>query len=635
MPLNRLIILGSLFMILASSAPALAPGPTLYDRVAALLRERYYDKKFCAEQLPPLIEKYRPRAGSPSDAKGQRLAAEKLLSHIPASHLGLLSEESYHYLMAELSGQPRPTIGFQVVRLGDQYFTFFVLEGGPAAMAGVTQGERVVSLDGAPVAESPRLDWAQKDAFLPVDRDPPIHSILCQSDEEITAVLERTPGQERTVKLKARPYSSWQAARTSARLLELEGRKVGYVHFWFIHSAGVPELLRELFAGEFSKAEGLLLDLRGRGGNGVAVPEILRVLSEWGKPMVALTDRQSRSAKDALAYEFKERRLATLVGEQTAGAVIPASFAPVGEKTILMFPSFTLGEYTRKLELKGGVRPDVFVERSGPYANGHDPIYDRAAQELVRRLKDASGQASAPPTVGADSTPAAPSPSLPLPTDIPALPDLIRKMANALGGEKAIRSRSHRTLSGTTEMIGLPLKGPYLQKASAPNKTLVEMHLGDLLVRQGFDGWVAWTDSTMTGKTIVTGPAADMIRQQAQFYGPLDLVTGNREVSVAGFSIFDGKPCLEIKLIGQGGGSSLLYVDAQTYLPAGTKMMIETPIGMVETKIYSRNYRDLGGLITATEISIDSSVQRQLIKIEKASFEEIPASEYAPPLATK
>src|SRR5207249_1594178 len=132
---------------------------TLYDNVAALLRERYYDKKFRETQLPTLIEKYRRGAGASSDVNAQRTAAEGLLSHIPASHLGLFSEESYRYLVNELTGQPQPTFGFQVVRIKDEYFTFFVLEGGPAAVSGVLPWERVVSVDGVPIGENRRLDW--------------------------------------------------------------------------------------------------------------------------------------------------------------------------------------------------------------------------------------------------------------------------------------------------------------------------------------------------------------------------------------------------------------------------------------------------------------------------------------------
>jgi len=490
----------------------------------------------------------------------------------------------------------------------------------------------VISIDGIPITESARLDWPQKDSFLSVDRDPPIHSILCRANDEITAVLERTPGDQRTVRLKAKPYSSLQAARASARLIKLEGRAVGYVHFWFIHSSGVTELLKELFAGQFSNADGLLLDLRGRGGNGVVVPDILEVLSHWCRPIVALTDRQSRSAKDALAYELKQRYLATLVGEQTAGAVIPASFAPVGDKTILMFPSFTLGEYTQKLELKGGVLPDVLVERAGPYSAGKDPIFDRAQVELARILKNAPPFAKTAPTIAPQSTANSTTISR---KDLPSLPELIRKMVDALGGEKALCSRSHRTLSGKTEMIGLPMKGDYRQRASAPNKSLVVMHLGDLVVRQGFDGNVAWTDTPMTGKKIVSGTAADMIRQQAQFYGPLDLTAADKEISLVGFSMFDGRQCIEIKLVAEGGGTSFLYVEEQSHLTAGTKAMVDTPVGAVETKAYSRNYRDLGGFVTPTEIFIESSLQRQVIKIDKATFEEIPASEHAPPLDAK
>lgn len=604
------LLMTTVTSVLSSSELTAAQTPTIFDNVSAILRDRYYDQQFRETRLPALIETYRPAPGSPSDLKSQRTAAEKLLAHVPASHLGLLSQESFQYLVAELGGHDQPTFGFQTVRLENDYFTFFVLEGGPAAAAGMQPWERVVSIDGVPVAESPRLDWAQKDAYLPLDRDPPVHSILGRAGDEIAVLLERTPGEQRIVKIRARNYSALRAARASARTIEAGGRAAGYIHFWFIHSSGVTEMLRELFATEFANADGLILDLRGRGGNGVVVPDILQLLTDWKRPIVALVDRQSRSAKDALAYEFKRRDLATLVGEVTAGAVIPASFAPVGENTMLMFPSFTLGDYTQKLELKGGVAPDIFVERAGPYSSGNDPIFERAKQELSRLLKSTprlSQTASPATSIRPSSSPTAPA-------TLPALAEVIRKMTKALGGEKAIRAHSHRTLSGRAELVGLPMKGDYVQKASAPNRSLVVMNLGDLVVRQGFDGEVAWSDTPMTGKQIVTGPAADLIRQQALFYGALDLIAAYKEVSLTDFSVFDGKQCLELKLVGRGGATSFLYIDAEAYLTAGTKMSVPTPMGLVETKTFTRNYRDLGGFITATEISIESSVQRQLIK---------------------
>ena len=617
----------------AQAAPRVAS--RLYDNVSAVLRERYYDRTFREKELDPLVARYRP-AASATELPAQRGAVEKLLAHIPASHLALLSQASQHYLLDELAGKIRPTFGFQLLRLGDRYFSFFVLEGGPAAEAGVLQWERVVSLDDRSPEQSGRVDYQQKDAHLSEDRDPPIHSLLCKADDEITVVLERTPGETRPVRLRARAYSALEAARASARVLEINGRRVGYLHLWFIHSAGVPELLRELFNGKFAGAEGLLLDLRGRGGNGFAVGDILQVLENWRRPIVALTDRQSRSAKDVLAYEFRKRKLATLVGEATAGAVIPASFAPVGEGMVLMFPSFTLGEYTQKLELKGGVQPHISVERAGPYSAGRDPIFERGQEELAHLMgttrvrAEAAGSAAAP--AGRAAQPAGFSkPGY----NLPSSDELIAEMVRALGGEEALRAHAHRTLRGTAELLGLPMKGPFVQKMSAPDKWLVEMRLGDLLVRQGFDGNTAWADNPMSGRQILTGAAADAVRDQAQFYRPLGMKEAYREITAVAVVQFDGKECIEVKLVSQTGAVSSMYVDRATFLIAGTRATVETPVGAVPSTTYFRNYREFDGYRAPSEIYLESSVQRQLIRIESISFEEIPAREYAPPAEAK
>jgi hypothetical protein len=161
------------------------------------------------------------------------------------------------------------------------------------------------------------------------------------------------------------------------------------------------------------------------------------------------------------------------------------------------------------------------------------------------------------------------------------------------------------------------------------------MHLGDLMVRQGFDGQTAWIDTPMTGKQILSGRAADMMRQQARFYGPLDPPTTDKEIAVTGFANFDDRDCVELKLVGQGGATSFLYVDAETGLTAGTRFTVETPLGLIETKNFSREYRDFDGFRTPTEIYVESSVQRQVIRIETVTFEEIPASEFGPPPGAK
>jgi hypothetical protein len=101
--------------------------------------------------------------------------------------------------------------------------------------------------------------------------------------------------------------------------------------------------------------EALVVDLRGRGGSAAEVARIVSVVQGLRKrtkrPVVALADRQSRSGKDILLYEFRQIGV-RIVGEASAGAVIPASFADVGHDSILMFPAIRLPKYSDLLELK-------------------------------------------------------------------------------------------------------------------------------------------------------------------------------------------------------------------------------------------------------------------------------------------
>jgi carboxyl-terminal processing protease len=359
----------------------------LFESVVEVLQNRYFDEQFRNKVLPGLASEFRDKAKQTRTLKESRQVVHDFLSRIPASHLGLLSRDTYRNVIEDLWGRPYPTFGMQLVEIKGEHFAFMVLEGGPAEKAGILPWDRIVSMDGVPTSESIRLDWRSDDAHLPDDRDPPVRGILANTGDDVRFKISRKKGQFIELSVRAQRYSAFQAARASARILKAGGRTFGYIHFWFVHISGVPELLSEKLEADFSGCDGIILDLRGRGGNGAMIARILEVLRndtiQRRRPIVALVDRQSRSAKDVLAYELRRTGLARVIGEKTAGAVIPATFANVGHDSILMFPSFKLPRYTDLLEFKP-VEPDVFVERAGPYSAGVDPILDKALAEISK-----------------------------------------------------------------------------------------------------------------------------------------------------------------------------------------------------------------------------------------------------------
>ena len=355
------------------------PKPTageLFERVVEVLSEHFYDSETRA-RIPALADSLRDAARR--TVLSDRELVDRLLAELDVSHLALYSKSSFEHMRSELADRRRPTFGLQLVEIEGRFFADWILEGGPADRAGVRRGDRVMAIDGVEPAQCPRLDWSTDDAALP---DPPIHSLLCKHQDRVVLTLVGSQGRPRQSSLEAVRYSGTDAARASVQRFDLGGgAQAGYVHFWFI-ADGVPSrLLKELVRGEFSQCDALLVDLRGRGGHASEVDRILRVLDPeggpWSRPVVLLTDGGTRSAKEVIAHRLREQGGVIVVGERTAGAVIPATFTEVGAGAVLMYPAFTLGAMTGLLEGRG-VDPDIEVAAPLPLVDGADPILDAA-----------------------------------------------------------------------------------------------------------------------------------------------------------------------------------------------------------------------------------------------------------------
>jgi C-terminal processing protease CtpA/Prc len=309
------------------------------------------------------------------------MVVDSYLTHVPASHLALLERGVYLKQMGEISNKKSAQLGFAVEQRGSGFFVFRIFEGGPADEAGLLRGDRVVEVDGVAIERSAALAGSSDDAALP---DAPLREVVAAADQTVKLVVERAPGKLVSLEVTARKTNGLEASRASARVIE--GR-FGYVHLWYMTAVGTAELVKQKLEGEFAECDGLLLDLRGRGGAAHVVYQILGLIhgkrAIWQKPVVVLVDRCTRSAKEAFAWELRERGAGRIVGERTAGALVPASFQEVGQGYVLMFPSMKLGKLTDLVEGKG-VEPDVEVADSGPYAAGKDPILEAGIAELQK-----------------------------------------------------------------------------------------------------------------------------------------------------------------------------------------------------------------------------------------------------------
>jgi C-terminal processing protease CtpA/Prc len=185
------------------------------------------------------------------------------------------------------------------------------------------------------------------------------------------------------------PVSGLRASIASWRVFEQDGRRLAYVHLWNLLSPELPRLVKDALGGGASYAEGLVIDLRGRGGQVGVMQSVLELLRSNRRPLVLLIDRETRSAKEILAFRMRGR--AVLVGERTAGAVLPGECRQLSGGAMVMLPvdSRSLNRLTSGGALEGrGVDPDLPVTGAGPYSAGADPILEAGIRVVLEKLHD-------------------------------------------------------------------------------------------------------------------------------------------------------------------------------------------------------------------------------------------------------
>src|SRR5262249_40734429 len=188
---------------------------------------------------------------------------------LAASHTGHYTptDPAYYQLLDIFSGALRravrqvfpngqvtyPGIGIFTRHLGNKTFISGVLDGLPAAKAGLQVGEELLDAGGSPYQ--------------------PIKSFTTKVNQEVTLQVRRSldgPSQDIVVvPEQIKPNEAFlQAMQESARIINTDGVKIGYIHVWSYAGMQYQRLLeREIFSGTLKAADALVVDLRdGWGG---------------------------------------------------------------------------------------------------------------------------------------------------------------------------------------------------------------------------------------------------------------------------------------------------------------------------------------------------------------------------------
>jgi carboxyl-terminal processing protease len=384
----------------------------LYDTIIETIEKKFFDDALLSKL------DWRARANAARSSVLSAATADEavrqirtLLSELKTSHTALITPDEYqYYFLLDVVGAGEgsdllarqfwgigpyyPGIGAFTREIEGRHFVDGVLENSPADQAGLKYGDEVLSVDGMPY--SPIAAFRGK-----------IGTIV----ELKTRRFANAEPQASSVQvIPIRPTRAFSdATEASARVIERNGSRIGYVHIWSLHEPNSFKNALTRLGNVAPPIDSLVVDLRGRVGGRTDVAERNLELLDvrrpyWGKwqtfgrserpanapkgqpPQVRsalLIDRDTRSAGEIMAYGYQRGAFGLLVGTPTAGAVSAgATFVMPGD--LLLYVAVAGIDFDgRRLE-GAGVIPDRRIERPLPYAGGFDPVLDTAVDLLTK-----------------------------------------------------------------------------------------------------------------------------------------------------------------------------------------------------------------------------------------------------------
>lgn len=370
-----------------------------FDKVWTTVNEKHYDPTFGGVDWKKVRKIYEPQAmaGSLTDKEFHDVL-RRMLGELKLSHFGIHPPAAE--MVAAQTG--RGVTGIDVLIIDGVPVINRVDADSPAARAGVKTGQVVTHIDGKPwkdfVAQLETTLAARKvtDGMRLVYLERTLESAI-NAKPGSTLALRVLDAEDRPQKfdIVRAPFNGEmsqalgnfppQEVVFESRLLPGE---IGYIRFnmWVI-----PQMAKLRKAvGEFSKARAIVIDLRGNpGGVGGMAPGLAGLLFKervslgsmktrsgsmefvafpqpdpFAGKVIILTDHGTGSTSEVFAAGMQETGRATLIGETTAGAVLPSVFEKL--PTGFLF-QYAISDYRspKKILIEGrGVIPDISIKQT-------------------------------------------------------------------------------------------------------------------------------------------------------------------------------------------------------------------------------------------------------------------------------
>lgn len=193
-------------------------------------------------------------------------------------------------------------------------------------------------------------------------------------------------------------------------------------------------------------------------------------------------------------------------------------------------------------------------------------------------------------TARAEPTAAAPA------TGLPSADELLARHVQALGGKAALEKITSRSLKGTLELPALGANSPWASLAKAPDKTWQQFDVPTIgTITEGFDGRVAWSQSTL-GALDKSGAELAEVKRRAVFHRELKFKEVFPKLRVLRKDKLGARDTLVLEATPADGPPERFHFDAQSGLLLRHEAHYVTQFGEFEAATLFEDYREVDGV---------------------------------------
>lgn len=218
---------------------------------------------------------------------------------------------------------------------------------------------------------------------------------------------------------------------------------------------------------------------------------------------------------------------------------------------------------------------------------------------------------------------------------LPAAKDLIAKHVAAIGGQKAYKAIASMRMRGRFEFAQGP-GGDFEIIQARPNKMVQRIDLPSMgRAESGYDGKMGWTINPQSGAELLTGRQLTELADDAWFDGTLHEPDYVRDMTTIEKVEFGGRPAYKVKVVFVSGHEELEYYDAELGWAIGGEARRDTPMGVLPTTSWLKEYKKFGALTFPTVIVQRVLSAEQSLKIATFEYDVVQPKEFDPPPAVK